>query len=94
MKKIAVFVLALSSFAAHGQSVHVRYNTRDVAVSVWNRTNYELRCSGPLRIYTADNRVQTLNIFLPVRPQGTMTRTLRPYTAAPINRVSHSIWCR
>lgn len=94
MKKFIVLALALSSFAAAAQSISVRNTRYDVTVDVWNRQPREIRCSGPLTIYTMDGRSHMTSIYFPVRPMGSMSRWIRPTTGAPIRNVSHSIWCR
>lgn len=96
-KTIAALGLLVLSFAAVANIntiPHVWNNGRTVTFDVWNSSDRDIRCSGPVYLELSDNRRDTIHVYEWVRARGSAYRTYYPNTiGATIERVSHGVWC-
>lgn len=96
-KTFTILALSLCSFAAVANIYpfpNVWNNGRTVSFDVWNSSERDIRCSGPIFLTLEENKRETINVFEYVRARGSAYRTFYPNTfGARILQVSHSVWC-
>lgn len=91
---LALFVVSFAAVANINTFPHVWNNGSSVSFDVWNSSDRDIRCSGPIYLELEDNKRDTVQVYEFVWARRSVYRTYYPNTiGAKILSVSHAVWC-